>query len=68
MVVVHSIRILMVVFSIPFALQIILGQPIGRTVPTIAGAGTLSGIDWIVLGGCAFGGYLISRMIRLAMS
>jgi hypothetical protein len=64
LVVVHSIRILMVVFSIPFALQIILGQPIGRTVPTIAGAGLLSGIDWIVLAGCAIGGFLISRVVR----
>jgi len=64
LVVVHSIRILMVVFSIPFALQIILGQPIGRTVPTFAAAGTLSGIDGIVLAGCAVVGFLISRVVR----
>jgi uncharacterized protein len=65
LVVVHSIRILMVVFSVPFALQIILGQPIGRTVPTLNGAATLSGIDWIVLAACAFGGFLISRAVRI---
>lgn len=63
LVVVHAIRILLVVFTIPFAMQLLLGVPIGRTVPTAA-AVPLSGLDWTVLAGCAFAGYGLSRMIR----
>lgn len=63
LVVVHSTRIVFVVFAIPFALQILLGQPIGRTIPTAAGAAHLSSLDWIVLAGCAFVGYAISRVV-----
>ena len=36
LVVVHAVRILLVVFTVPFALQILLGVPIGRTVPMAA--------------------------------
>lgn len=64
LVVVHAIRILLVVFLVPFALQLLLGVPIGRTMPTPAGAATLRGIDWVVLAGCAFAGYGLSRIVR----
>ena len=64
LVVVHAIRILLVVFTVPFALQLLLGVPIGRTVPTATAAVTLTGFDWAVLAGCAFAGYGVSRIIR----
>jgi membrane AbrB-like protein len=64
LVVVHAIRILLVVFMVPFALQWLLGKPIGRTVPTAAAAVTLSGFDWAVLAACAFAGYGLSRVLR----
>jgi len=66
LVVVHATRVVFVVFTIPFALQLLLGEPIGRTVPTAAAATTLSGLDWIVLAGCAFVGYVISRFVRFS--
>jgi membrane AbrB-like protein len=52
-----------VVFTVPFAMQFLLGVPIGRTVPTAA-AVPLSGFDWTVLAGCALAGYGLSRVIR----
>lgn len=64
LVVVHAIRILLVVFTVPFALQLLLGVPIGRTVPTAAAAVALNGFDWAVLAGCAFAGYGLSRIVR----
>jgi len=64
LVVVHAIRILMVVFTVPFALQLHLGVPIGRTVPTASSAVPLTPFDWVILGGCAFAGYGLSRVIR----
>lgn len=64
LVVVHAVRILLVVFTVPFALQILLGTPIGRTVPTATVETALSGFDWAVLAACAFAGYGVSRFIR----
>lgn len=64
LVVVHATRIVFVVFTIPFALQILLGESVGRTVPTAVGETMLSGVDWIVLTGCAVAGYVISRFVR----
>jgi uncharacterized protein len=64
LVVVHATRVLFVVFSIPFALQILLGEPIGRTVPTLAAEVVLSGTDWMVLAACAIVGYVISRFVK----
>lgn len=64
LVVVHAVRILLVVFTVPFALQFLLGTPIGRTVPTAASVAPLTGLDWLVLTGCAFAGYGVSRIVR----
>jgi uncharacterized protein len=64
LVVVHAIRILIVVFTVPFALQMLLGTPIGRTVPTAAPAVVPGGFDWVVLAACALGGLGLSRIIR----
>lgn len=64
LVVVHAVRILLVVFTVPFALQMLLGVPIGRTVPTMASEVALSLSDWIILAGCAFAGYGAGRIIH----
>ncbi len=64
LVVVHAIRILIVVFTVPFALQVLLGVPIGRTVPTSAPEITLTGLDWAVLAACALAGFGLSRVVR----
>jgi membrane AbrB-like protein len=64
LVVVHAIRILMVVFMVPFALQLLLGVPIGRTVPTATAAVTLMPSDWVLLAGCGLAGYGLSRILR----
>jgi membrane AbrB-like protein len=63
LVVVHAMRILLVVFSVPFAMQMLLGVPVGRTVPTLSPVPP-GGFDWVVLAGCAFSGYGVSRIVR----
>jgi hypothetical protein len=62
---VHSVRIVVVVFIIPFALQLIVGHPIGRT-----GLGASAGIDidltdWLVLGACGVAGYGLGKWLRI---
>ena len=60
----HSIRIVMVLFSIPFILQLILGHPIGRVLPESPGDVSPTVIDWSVLALCAIAGYGLARAIK----
>jgi membrane AbrB-like protein len=64
LVLVHLIRILTVIFVVPFSLQIYLGHPIGRTALGAATGPVLTPLDWVVLSLCAFLGYLASRHVR----
>ena len=64
LVLIHLIRILSVIFTVPFALQIYLGHPIGRTALGASTGAALTAPDWVVLALCAFVGYAISQRVR----
>ncbi|MEM7445975.1 MAG: AbrB family transcriptional regulator, partial [Pseudomonadota bacterium] len=64
LVIVHAIRILVVVFTVPFALQILLETPIGRTVPAVAPEGGYTALDWFMLTACGLAGFGLSRIVR----
>lgn len=63
LVLVHSIRILIVVSAVPFAVQLITGERLVRTAAP-AGMSPLMPLDWMILIGCAVFGYLLGRPFR----
>jgi membrane AbrB-like protein len=63
-VVTHLMRILVVIFVVPFVAQLVIGHPIGRVLPTFAAnAPTLW--DWGVLTACTIIGYALSRVVKV---
>jgi membrane AbrB-like protein len=62
---VHSVRIVVVVFSVPFALQFIVGHPIGRVLPGASGSLHTEWADWLILAGCGVLGYAIGRVFTV---
>ena len=60
----HLMRILVVVFAVPFIAQIVVGHPIGRVLPTSASNGALTILDWSLLALCAIVGYFIGRAVK----
>ena len=63
-VVVHLMRILIILFAVPFIAQLAVGHPIGRMLPNAQHNG-LTLIDWGVLSLCAVGGYGLGRLIKI---
>jgi membrane AbrB-like protein len=65
LVMIHLIRMLSVIFLVPFVLQIYLGHPIGRT---SLGGGTHQALltipDWILLTLCGLAGFFVSRRVK----
>lgn len=64
LVLIHSIRIISVVFMIPLAVQFIFGA---KAVPVAARAVEhvpAGALDWGVLSACAVGGYLLARYVK----
>jgi membrane AbrB-like protein len=64
LVLVHAIRITATVFTVPLALQLVLGHPIGRSAFPAAAGGGLEPRDWIILGLCGLAGYGIGKLVR----
>ncbi len=65
LVLIHSMRVVVVVFAVPFALQLMIGGPIGRTgLPMAADAMATSG-DWLILAACGLAGYGLARTFDL---
>lgn len=66
LVLVHSVRIIVVVVTIPFVLTMLTDVDLRGTGPGMAGNphGTISFSDWGVLGACAIVGYVIGRPLR----
>lgn len=60
----HATRVLILVFSVPFALQLIVGHPIGRVLPGSNALHT-AWTDWLILAGCAAAGYGIGKITKL---
>lgn len=61
---VHSIRIVAVIFTVPLILQFVLGHAVGR-VPVAAGPVAASIEEWSVLAACALGGLVLGRYFKL---
>ena len=61
----HSIRIVVIVFTIPFVLEIIVGHSLrsaGRVMSTHASSDLA---DWIVLAACGILGYALGKWLRI---
>lgn len=64
LVLVHVMRIIVTVITIPLFLQILLGHPIGRVSPFASNGHAISLDDLAVLGVCGFAGYVLSKVAR----
>jgi membrane AbrB-like protein len=62
---VHSVRIITVVMVVPLVLRLANDGVASGTVAPVAASAALGVEDWLFLGGCALGGYLIGAFIRL---
>lgn len=62
---VHSVRIVTVVAVVPLLLRLADDNVIGGAVPAAATSAALGVQDWLFLGGCALGGYLLGTFVRL---
>ena len=65
-VMVHLIRILVVLFTVPFVAQAIHGAPIVRVMPAAADPTIQSMTDWLLLAGCGVAGFGLARLIPFA--
>jgi membrane AbrB-like protein len=66
LVTIHAVRIVVVVFTVPFFLQWLLGSELlGATLPT-HGAQNAVLLDWLLLIGCGVAGYLAAKLMKLA--
>jgi uncharacterized protein len=64
LVIVHAVRVLVVVTILPFALQLIVGEPVGRSMDVLARAGGIELSDWLVMGACGVAGFAIGTYTR----
>lgn len=65
LVLIHSVRIVMVVTMIPFAVSLLIGHALVRGGPPAAHAGaSLLGMQGGLLVGCTVAGYLLGRVVR----
>jgi uncharacterized protein len=65
LVTIHSVRIVAVVFTVPFFLQWLLGSEIARGALPVHGSQEAALLDWLILIGCGVAGYLAARLLRL---
>jgi membrane AbrB-like protein len=63
LVLIHSVRVVMVVFSTPFILKLFSVEVGARLVPSIAAAPHW--LDWAIMAACAMAGYLIGKQFRI---
>jgi membrane AbrB-like protein len=65
LVTIHAVRIVVVVFTVPFFLQWLLGSELLGTLPA-HGAENAVLLDWLLLIGCGVAGYLAAKLMKLA--
>jgi membrane AbrB-like protein len=65
MTLIHSVRIVIVVFTVPFVIQMIAGGRIGTGAGPIAAHGPAALIDWLILAACGVAGYLVAKLVKL---
>lgn len=66
LVTIHAVRIVIVVFSVPFFLQLILGSDLQGAALSAHAAPDAVLADWLILIGCGVAGYLAGRLLGLA--
>lgn len=63
---VHSARVITVIFCVPFLVQAMVNAPLNGVVSAAAAhLGEITTIDWLILGACAVGGYLVRNLFRM---
>ena len=65
LVTIHSVRIVAVVFTVPFFLQWYLGSDLGGAALPTHGAQDAGLLDWLILIGCEVAGVLAARLLKL---
>jgi uncharacterized protein len=65
LVMIHSVRIVALVFTIPFGLQVLLGHEIAQSLPSAGIAAGIEPLDWMILVLCGVAGYFIGVYSRL---
>ena len=65
LVTIHAVRIVIVVFSVPFFLQLILGADLQGAALSLHAASDPLLADWLILIACGLAGYLAGRLLRL---
>jgi membrane AbrB-like protein len=58
----HTLRIVVVLFSIPFILQMVVGHDFGRIIPSSMAETPPDAFDWAVLALCGIAGYGLARL------
>lgn len=61
----HSIRIALVVMTVPLFMQLVFGVSVTGSARSGLLPADLAIVDWTLLGGCAVGGYLIASRVNL---
>mgnify|MGYP003345565828 CR=1 FL=1 len=64
LVLIHSLRIVTVVFAVPLILQLVLGGAVGRAALPMAADAAATINDWLLLAGCAIAGYGMSKLLK----
>lgn len=67
LVVIHAIRVVGVVFTVPFLLQWLMGQHLGTVTRPVQEVLSVEAIDWLILIGCGVIGYIIGKALRFSM-
>jgi membrane AbrB-like protein len=65
LVLIHSTRIITVVFLVPFAVRLLFNLEGGGRIGPVHASEVLSALDWLVLLGCAALGYVIGRPLKM---
>jgi membrane AbrB-like protein len=65
LVLIHSTRIIAVVFLVPFAVRLLFHLEGGGRIGPVHASEALSALDWLVLVGCATLGYVIGRPLKV---
>jgi membrane AbrB-like protein len=65
LVLIHSVRVVSVVFAVPILLQLGLGSSTGRAALPFAADGAAIIADWLILAACGIGGYGLAKTLDL---
>jgi membrane AbrB-like protein len=64
LVLLHSIRIVAVIVIVPITVQLLVGAALQAPATGPTAAAAMASFDWLLLAGCAVGGYVFARLTR----